>query len=296
MPHHFTVVVEEYFHPTPIGPWSPRSRWSDMDRRSPLIVGRILDLLATHDVRATFFILGWLAEREPDMVTAIAGAGHEVASHGWDHRLVSEFKPHEFREDVRRTKSLLEDLIGAPVRGYRAPSFSIVPGSEWALNVLVEEGHTYDSSLFPTRLHPTYGYPCERDPHGLRLDSGRLVEIPPTTLRISGTNLPASGGAYFRLFPYALIQKALASSEKRHATGTFYIHPWELDPDPPKLPLPWLVRLRVRGRYGDLWARLGRLLKEFEFRRMDLTAEEILATEALEWTDRAAPLNDRSDR
>jgi polysaccharide deacetylase family protein (PEP-CTERM system associated) len=277
MPHHFTIDVEEYFHPTSLSRWSPRTGWSGMERRSPSIVYRILDELAVREIHSTFFVLGWLAEREPAMVTAIANAGHEVASHGWDHRLVSELGgPTGFRDDVRRAKALLEDITGTPVLGYRAPSFSIVPGFEWAFEVLLEEGYLYDSSLFPTRLHPTYGYPCPRDPHARRVGSGTLVEIPPTTLRIAGTNLPASGGAYFRLLPYAVIQTALASSEKRAATGTFYIHPWELDAASPRLPVPWYVQLRLRGASGDLWARLGRLLNEFQFRRMDLTAREVL--------------------
>lgn len=276
MPHHFTVDVEEYFHPTPLEPWSPRSGWPDLERRSPLVVRRILDTLAEHDVRATFFIVGWLAEREPDMVREIARAGHEVASHGWDHRLIGEFDAEQFRDDVRRTKLLLEDLTGDAVLGYRAPSFSIVPGLEWALEVLVEEGHAYDSSLFPTGLHPTYGYPCERDPHHMKLRSGALVEIPPSTLRLPGSNVPASGGAYFRLLPFALVRRALVSAERRDAKGTFYIHPWELDPESPRLPIPWLLRLRVRGTSGNPWTRIGRLLKEFEFHRMDETANEIL--------------------
>jgi polysaccharide deacetylase family protein (PEP-CTERM system associated) len=251
---------------------------------------RVLDTLSAHQARATFFVLGWLAEREPEMVRSIARAGHEVASHGWDHRLVRDLTPDQFREDVRRTKRCLEDITGAQVRGYRAPSFSIVPGLEWALNVLVEEGHTYDSSLFPTRLHPTYGYPCHRDPHGMSLSSGRLVEIPPSTLRVSGTNLPASGGAYFRLLPFTLITAALASAERRQAPGTFYIHPWELDPDGPKLPLPWHLRVRVRGSSGNTWARMERLLKRFQFRRMDETAE-ILRAEPSSWTQGTTALN-----
>ena len=295
MPHHFTIDVEEYFHPTPLAPWMPRNAWHGLERRSPGVVERILDALSAHEARATFFVLGWLAEREPEMVRAIARAGHEVASHGWDHRVVREFTPDQFRDDVRRTKSCLEDIVGAPVIGYRAPSFSIVPGLEWALNVLVEEGHTYDSSLFPTRLHPTYGYPCHRDPHGMLLESGRLVEIPPSTLRLSGTNLPASGGAYFRLFPYALIRAALTSAEKREAPGTFYIHPWELDPDSPRLSLPWYLHLRVRGSSGNPWTRVERLLKGFQFRRMDETAGEIFRTETSSWTQRTMPGNGRRD-
>ena len=276
MPHHFTVDVEEYFHPTSLARWCSRTAWPALERRSPSIVSRILDELASREIRATFFVLGWLAEREPEMVVAIANAGHEVASHGWDHRLVSELGGASgFRDDVRRTKSLLEDITGKPVVGYRAPSFSIVPGMEWAFEVLVEEGHVYDSSLFPTRVHPNYGYPCPRDPHPMALGSGTLVEIPLTTLRVAGINLPASGGAYFRLLPYVLVQRALVNSERRAAPGTFYIHPWELDPGSPRVPAPRYVQLRLRGASGNLWTRLGRLLNEFEFRRMDLTARDI---------------------
>jgi polysaccharide deacetylase family protein (PEP-CTERM system associated) len=278
MHHHFTVDVEEYFHPTSLASWSPPDSWPLMVRRSPLIVDRILDSLAAHGARATFFVLGWLAEREPGMVRSIAAGGHEVAAHGWDHRLVGTLSPDAFRGDVAQTKALLEDLSGKAVVGYRAPSFSIVPGLEWALEILLEEGYAYDSSLFPTRLHPTYGYPCERDPHGIRLRSGTLVEVPPSTLRIAGTNLPASGGAYFRLFPYALVRSALASAEKRAASGTFYVHPWELDADSPSLPVPRLLRLRIRGRSGDPWVRMERLLKEFRFRWMGETAAEVLAS------------------
>jgi len=279
MRHHFTVDVEEYFHPTPIEPWVPRAGWDNLPRRAAPVIHRLLESLDACDTRATFFILGWLAEKEPAMVRAIADAGHEVASHGWNHRVVTELAPDEFREEARRSREVLEELAGVPVTGYRAPSFSIVPGLEWAFEVLREEGYLYDSSLFPVRMHPTYGYPCDRDPHTISTPSGPLVEIPPATLRVLGTNIPAAGGAYFRFFPFQLLSGALRQAERRGAPGTFYIHPWELDGDLPGHELPWSLRLRTRGRSGDLWVRTRRLMKGFAFGRMDATARELLSVQ-----------------
>lgn len=276
MPHHFSVDVEEYFHPTPIEPWIPRSRWNELDRRSMPVIHRFLDLLGTHDIKATFFVLGWLAKREPEMVRAIAAAGHEIASHGWNHRVVTGLTPEEFRREVRQSREVLQDVAGVPVTGYRAPSFSILPGFEWTFEVLLEEGYLYDSSLFPVTAHPDYGYPCDRDPHLIETRSGALVEIPPVTLRVFGTNLPAAGGAYFRFFPFQLLQGALRQAEERGARGTFYIHPWELDSELPDHEIPWHIRLRTRGRSGNLWTRMHRLLNRFEFERMDATARELL--------------------
>jgi polysaccharide deacetylase family protein (PEP-CTERM system associated) len=276
MPHHFTVDVEEYFHSTALERWVPRSTWQDLPRRSPVVVRRLLDLLEAHGASGTFFILGWLAEREPAMVKDIARAGHEVASHGWNHRVTTSLSSNDFRAEARRTKDLLENLTGTAVVGYRAPSFSIVPGYEWALDVLLEEGYRYDSSLVPVRVHPSYGYPCDPDPHTMRLPSGTLVEVPPATLRVLGTNLPAGGGAYFRFFPYALLKAALEGAEARGASGTFYIHPWEFDDALPPHGIPWLQRLRTRGRSSDLWSRVRRLLGETEFRRVDETVDLLL--------------------
>lgn len=275
MLHHFTVDVEEYFHPTPLARWLPQEGWDELERRSPVLVERLLRLLDDHGTPATFFVLGWLAEREPTMVREISDAGHEIASHGWAHRLVTQLTPEEFREGVRRSKHVLEDLTGQPVVGYRAPSFSIVPGCEWALDVLVEEGYRYDSSLFPVRVHPTYGYPCERDPHLLDRRAGPIVEVPPSTLRVWGTNLPAAGGAYLRFLPYRLIRTAFRHAADRGAPGTFYVHPWEIDVAAPEIPIPRPLRLRVRGRLGDVDRRLQQLLRDFEFRRMRDTAREL---------------------
>ncbi len=243
-------------------------RRADWDRFEPRVVGsvyRLLDMLARHEARATFFVVGWVAERHPDLVRGIAHAGHEIASHSWDHARVTDQSPLTFRDSVRRAKYLLEDLAGAPVLGFRAPSFSIVPGREWALDVLIEEGYRYDSSLFPVR-RPGYGYANGHpDPHWLERPVGRIAEVPPTTLRRWGTNVPAGGGAYFRLFPYAVVRAALRDCAHRGAPGTFYIHPWELDPDQPRIAVPWPTRVRHYGGLRRTAPRLERLLVEFRF-------------------------------
>jgi polysaccharide deacetylase family protein (PEP-CTERM system associated) len=264
--HHFSVDVEEYFHPSAVEPFFPEEGWEGLPRRSPEVVARVLEFLAERESRATFFVVGWLAEREPEMVRGIAAAGHEVAAHSWDHRRVSTQAPADFRASIRRNKRVLEDLTGAEVLGFRAPSFSIVPGLEWALDVLLEEGYRYDSSLFPIRGHPTYGYPDgERDPYFLDRPAGRIVEVPPTTLHLAGRTLPAAGGAYFRFFPYGFIRAGLEQAAGRGQRGTFYIHPWELDDFAPTTAMPWRTRLRTFGRQGVTWPRLERLFRDFRF-------------------------------
>jgi polysaccharide deacetylase family protein (PEP-CTERM system associated) len=226
----------------------------------------ILDLLARHGARGTFFTLGWVAERHPRMIKRIAEAGHEVASHGWDHVRVTHQTPDEFRASVKRSKTCLEQLTGTQVLGFRAPSFSIVPGREWALDILVEEGYRYDSSLFPIRRPGGYGYASAgRDPFVLERAAGKLGELPPATLRRFGVNLPAGGGAYFRIFPYALVRSAFRHFEARGVPGTFYMHPWEIDPDQPRQPARWSSRLRHYTGLSRTLPRLERLLSEFRF-------------------------------
>jgi polysaccharide deacetylase family protein (PEP-CTERM system associated) len=259
------VDVEEHFQVLALAPHVPRERWESLESRVARSVGRLLDLLARHSATATFFTLGWVAERQPAMVKAIAAAGHEVASHGWDHRRVTELTPAEFREQVRRTKAILEDLSGQPCAGYRAPNYSIVAGREWALDILVEEGYRYDSSLFPIR-RPGYGYAGGgRDPHWLERLAGRLLEVPPATLSLMGLNLPAAGGAYFRLLPPVLVHAALREAERRGQPGTFYLHPWEIDAAQPRFPVPFLTRVRHYGGLAGVLPRLERLLTEFRF-------------------------------
>jgi polysaccharide deacetylase family protein (PEP-CTERM system associated) len=263
--HHFTIDLEEYFQVSAFESCVARCDWERFESRVGAEVARLLDLLARHEARATFFVLGWVAERHAELIRNIAGAGHEIASHGWDHVRVTHQTPLQFRESIRRTKSVLEEITGAPVLGFRAPSFSIVPGGEWALDILIEEGYRYDSSLFPVR-RPGYGYPKGLPhPHWLDRPAGRLAEIPPTTLRWCGLRLPAAGGAYFRLLPYGVVRAALQQCERVGVPGTFYIHPWEIDPAQPRLDVSWLTRLRHYGGLGRTAGRLERLLAEFRF-------------------------------
>jgi len=263
--HHFTVDLEEYFQVSAFEPHVARSAWERFESRAPGQVAALLELLARHEARATFFVLGWVAERQAGLIRTIARAGHEIASHGWDHTRVTHQTPLQFRDSVRRTKVVLEEITGAPVLGFRAPSFSIVPGREWALDILIEEGYRYDSSLFPVR-RPGYGYPNgHADPHWLERPAGWLAEIPPTTLRWCGLHLPAAGGAYFRLLPYGVVRAALRQCERRGVPGTFYIHPWELDPAQPRVAVSWLTRVRHYGGLRGTARRLEQLLAEFRF-------------------------------
>lgn len=263
--HYFTVDVEEHFQVSAFEDRVARASWDAHESRVEANVARLLDLLAAHDARATFFVLGLVAERTPAVVHAIDAAGHEIASHGWDHRRVTDQSPEEFRTSVRRSKALLEQMVGRPVTGFRAPSYSIVAGREWALDVLAEEGYRYDSSLFPVR-RPGYGYADgERDPHWLERPAGRLAELPPATWRVLGANLPAAGGAYFRIFPYRLVRAALKQCEARGVPGVFYLHPWELDPEQPRLPVSVTARLRHYTGLRRTVPRLRRLLAEFRF-------------------------------
>ncbi|HEY7192133.1 MAG TPA: XrtA system polysaccharide deacetylase [Gemmatimonadales bacterium] len=263
--HHFTVDVEEYFQVSAFEPHVSRAQWDRLESRVSRGVDTLLALLERHGAQATFFVLGWIAERHPLLIKAIGAAGHEVASHGLDHRRVTKQSPGQFRESIRRSKAVLEDIVGKPVVGFRAPSFSIVPGREWALDLLIEEGYTYDSSLFPITRRG-YGYAGgTRDPHLLKAQAGTLVELPPTTLRRAGINLPAAGGAYFRLFPYALTRFAFRDCARRGVPGTFYVHPWEADPDQPRLDVSWSARVRHYGGLARTVPRLERLLAEFRF-------------------------------
>lgn len=263
--HHFTVDVEEYFQVSALQPVVPRSSWEERPSRLDIGMRLLLELLAERGARGTFFTLGWVAKHHPNVVREIAAAGHEVASHGWGHERVTTLTPDEFRTSVRESKAVLEDLSGAPVLGYRAPSFSIVRGGEWALDILAEQGYRYDSSLFPVR-RPGYGFAGgQRIPHRLETASGSLDEFPPATIQLGPAVLPAGGGAYFRLFPYCLVRSALRTAERRGVPATFYIHPWELDPDQPELDVPLRTKIRHYGGLSRTVPRLRRLLSEFRF-------------------------------
>ena len=219
------------------------------------------------DVKATFFVLGWVAERHPQLVREIAARGHEIACHGFSHRLVYQQSPEEFYEETLRSKSLLEDITGTEIFGYRAASYSVVRESLWALDILVELGFIYDSSIFPVH-HDRYGIPdAKRAPHRMSTPKGKsIVEWPLATASIFGVRLPVAGGGYFRLLPYWLSHWGLASinrSEQR--PFIFYLHPWEIDPAQPRVSASWLSRFRHYTNLGKCEERLRRLLGEFRF-------------------------------
>ncbi|MFL5500083.1 MAG: XrtA system polysaccharide deacetylase [Gemmatimonadaceae bacterium] len=263
--HFFTVDVEEYFHAKAMESVVKRDEWLLQPSRVANSVDALLGSLDRHRAHGTFFVLGWLADQCPQIVRAIAAAGHEVASHGYWHDPVTRLDLKGFREDVRSSKQALEDLLGCAVLGYRAPNFSIVPGGEWAFDVLLEEGYRYDSSLFPVR-RPGYGYPtAQRAPHLLRRPAGTLAEFPLATTKVFAYNVPAAGGGYLRQFPYGVIRRAFQEASDRGEPATFYIHPWEVDPEQPRLPVSSVTRIRhYRGLEGTL-ARIERLLGEFRF-------------------------------
>ena len=254
-------------------PYVPRSTWDSLPSRVENSTRRILELLAEHGAQGTFFTLGWIAARHRKLVADIAAAGHEVASHGWGHERVTTLSPDQFRASIRESKETLEDITGAAVLGYRAPSFSIVRGGEWALDILLEEGYRYDSSLFPVR-RAGYGFVGGgRDPHVIRRPAGELNELPPATVSWVGKVLPAGGGAYFRLFPLGLVTSALDACEARGVPGTFYIHPWELDPEQPRTAVSRATQIRHYGGLRRTVPRLRRLLTKFAFQSIAATLQ-----------------------
>lgn len=263
--HVFTVDVEEYFQVTLFEDVVPRERWSGMPSRIEHGVDSLLDLLARHETYATFFTLGWIADRHPAVVRRIADAGHEIASHGWWHRRIPELAREELRAELRDSRAILEDVSGRPVRGFRAPSFSLVPGTEWAYDLLLETGYRYDSSIFPIRRRG-YGYPgADPAPHHVRRPGGTLLELPLATTTLAGARLPAAGGAYLRILPLGLARRALEQARRAGTSGVFYVHPWEVDPDQPRMPVSGLTRFRHYHGLDRTRSRLARLLEEFRF-------------------------------
>ena len=261
-----TVDVEDWYH---VSAFADQIAPADWDTFAPRVVDntrRLLDLFGRHDTHATFFVLGWVAERQPALIREIAAAGHEVACHGWSHQLVYGQHQQVFRDETLRSKALLEDILGAPVAGYRAASYSITNASLWALDVLVEAGFEYDSSIFPVR-HDRYGIPDgERWPHVIRTPSGAgLVEFPLSTARWAGVRLPVAGGGYFRIYPYALTRAGLGSINRAGQPFIFYLHPWEVDPGQPRMhDASWKSRFRHYTGLERCQGRLEQLLGDFE--------------------------------
>ena len=278
--HFFTVDVEEYFQVVALAPYAPMAKWESFESRVERSVDELLALMARHGATGTFFTVGWVAERHPAMMQRIVAGGHEVASHTYDHVRITHQTPDAFRESVRKTKAIIEDITGSAVTGFRAPSFSIVRGTEWALDILIEDGHTYDSSLFPVS-RSGYGYVGGgRDPYVIERPEGRIMEYPPATIRAFGKTLPAAGGAYFRILPYGLVRAALRGAAARGVPGMFYIHPWEWDPGQPRLDVPVLTRVRHYTGQAGVMARLERAFREFEFTSVRGGTPAPLATSA----------------
>lgn len=261
-----TVDVEDYYQVEAFANVVPSSEWAHWESRVEQNTTRLLELFGKHNARGTFFVLGWLAERCPQMVRNIADAGHEIACHGYGHRFIGSQTRDEFRADVRSAKARLEDLIGMEVEGYRAPTYSITAASLWALDILIEEGFRYDSSIFPIH-HDRYGIPdAQRFPHIIRCEAGEILEFPPSTVRLARQNLPMVGGGYFRFLPYQWFHWGLNHINKiEQQAAVFMVHAWEIDHAQPVVPGTKINIWRHRFNLHKTEPRLVRLLSDFRF-------------------------------
>jgi polysaccharide deacetylase family protein (PEP-CTERM system associated) len=279
----FTVDVEDYYHVSAFERYIDRNHWERYDSRVADNTLRILDLLDRHHTKATFFVLGWIAHRWPRLVREIHRRGHEIGSHSFWHRLIYHQSPEQFRCDLRQSRDALEDAIGAPVRAYRAPSFSITRQSLWALQILVEEGFVMDSSVFPIR-HDRYGIAGARpEIHRLDTPAGPLLEFPMSVVRLAWMNVPVGGGGYFRLYPIGWTLRLLSRINRALGRSfVFYIHPWELDPGQPRHRVgSWLARGRHYVNLASTENKLDILLKTFHFGRLsDFLPGSILQAES----------------
>ena len=263
-----SIDVEDYFQVSAFAPHVDRHEWDAMECRVERNIDRILELLSAADAKATFFTLGWVAERYPELVRRIADNGHELASHGFAHRRATEQTADEFRADIALAKAILEDIGGREVRGYRAPSFSIGKSNPWAFDAIIEAGYRYSSSLYPIR-HDHYGVPdAPRFAHEVRPG---LLEVPAATVRLFSANWPAAGGGYFRLLPYAISRWSLRRINARDGKpAMFYFHPWELDPDQPRIDGPGMkTRFRHYVNLHRMAPRIASLLRDFHWDRAD---------------------------
>ncbi|MCP1677203.1 polysaccharide deacetylase family protein (PEP-CTERM system associated) [Natronocella acetinitrilica] len=267
MKNALTIDVEDYFQVAALSETIRPEDWNQHELRVEKNTHRLLDMFDEVDVKATFFVLGWVAEACPRLVPEIVKRGHEVASHGYSHQLVYEQTPDVFRQETARSKTILENQAQRPIIGYRAASYSITKESLWALDILAEQGFVWDSSIFPVK-HDRYGIPgAERWPHRLETPSGHeLIEFPLTTLKIGPLNLPIAGGGYFRLYPYAFSRAGLGRVNRADEQPfIFYLHPWELDPGQPRIKASWKSRFRHYNNLDKCEGRLKQLLKDFEF-------------------------------
>ena len=261
-----TIDVEDYFQVSAFDQVVSRDRWDSLESRVCRNTERLLAIFDDAGVKATFFVLGWVADRFPELVQRVAGERHEIASHGYAHRLIYEQTPAAFREDVKRAKGLLEQVSGQPVEGYRAPSYSVTERTPWAIDVLIEEGHTYDASIYPIH-HDRYGMPnAPRHPHVRSGRGGTILEAPGSTVRFGSVNFPVGGGGYFRLLPYAWTKLGISRINRAEGRpAIFYLHPWELDPDQPRFNPGLIGRFRHYRNLAKTEGRLRALLSDFQF-------------------------------
>jgi polysaccharide deacetylase family protein (PEP-CTERM system associated) len=271
-----TIDVEDYFQVSAFNSAIDRKTWDSRPHRIQDNTYKLLDILAEYEKKATFFVLGWIAERYPRLVRRIAARGHEVACHGYSHELVYRQTPENFRAETVRATKVLEDIVQVPIHGYRAASFSITRNTMWALDVLVESGFIYDSSIFPIR-HDRYGSPDASPlPHRLKTPNGYdLVEFPLSTVKVFGHRVPVAGGGYFRLYPYAFTRAALRHINKAQQPFVFYLHPWEIDPDQPRMKASLLGRFRHYINLQKCEVRLRNLLSDFEFTTVEQTLSDL---------------------
>ncbi len=257
-----SIDVEDYFHVEAFSAQIPTDSWRAFEPRVEANVSAILEILSRHNSRATFYILGWVAEEFPHLVRQIAEAGHEIGCHGQAHQHIRRQSPEQFRQDVRIARSRLMNQTQKPVYCYRAPSFSITKSTLWALDILAEEGFRVDSSIFPVR-HDLYGIPdAERFPHR----RNNLIEFPPTTIRMAKNNVGVAGGGYLRFLPYKFTRWAIRQvNEKEHQPAMVYFHPWEIDPGQPRIAAPFRSRVRHYTNLGGMKQKIERLLEDFQF-------------------------------
>ena len=261
-----TIDVEDYFQVAALAEAVRREDWHSMEYRVEANTDRLLEFFSDKGVKGTFFTLGWVAEKSPDLVRRIQRAGHEIASHGYSHQLVYNQRQEVFREETRKSKSILEDITGEAITGYRAASYSITAQSRWALDILCEEGFTWDSSIFPVH-HDRYGMPgTPHEPYWLKAPNGStLLEFPLSTCPIGSYRMPIAGGGYFRLYPYWLSRWGLGRINRAGQPFIFYLHPWEIDPGQPKLEVSAFSRFRHYNNLDKCMNRLENLLSDFRF-------------------------------
>lgn len=262
-----TIDLEDWYQVSNLEKFISFNDWTRQEDRLEKSVGKLLDLFKSCRVQATFFVLGWNAERHPDLIKQIVQEGHEVGTHGYSHRLVYNQSPIEFADDLKRSIDAISDASGMRVLGHRAASFSVTAASTWAIDVLAEQGIEYDSSIFPIK-HSRYGIPeAPRFPYTVQCKGRPIIEFPISTVQLLGHNIPFAGGAYFRLLPYGFVKNCIRQLNRKNTPVMFYLHPWEVDPGQPRMDMDWKLKLRCYHNIEKVEDRLAGLLSEFAFGR-----------------------------